>query len=156
MIPGIYILGICDSNRRLLSCMGYNNVPMAIQLASTVVHIFWCWLLTDHLNMGIKGPAIANVITNLINLVAVHIYSLKFTDKNVAAAYLFPTKESFEIKGLLDFMKLGLPSIGMVCLEWWSFEIMTIYSAWLGVREAATQIIILNTEIVTFMASLGV
>lgn len=53
-------------------------------------------------------------------------------------------------------MKLGLLSIGMVCLEWWSFEIMTMYSAMLGVREAAVQIIILNVETMAFMATLGI
>lgn len=30
MIPAVYILGLCDSNRRLLSCMGYQTIPMAI------------------------------------------------------------------------------------------------------------------------------
>lgn len=71
-------------------------------------------------------------------------------------SYRLPSKECFELLGLIDYMKLGLPSIGMVCIEWWSFEIMTIYSAWLGVRETATQIIILNTEIIAFMATLGI
>ncbi|TNV79111.1 hypothetical protein FGO68_gene194 [Halteria grandinella] len=156
MIPAVYILGLCDANRRLLSCMGYQNIPMAIQLISTFLHIFWCWLLTDKMGMGIKGPGLANIITNLVNLVAVHIYTKRFTDTKVSKeAYIMPTRECFDLVGLLEYMKLGLPSIGMVCMEWSSFEIMTIYSAYIGVTATATQIVILNTEIITFMATMG-
>lgn len=60
--------------------MGYQNVPMIIQLISTAAHIIWCWVLTDMLGLGIRGPAIANLVTNFINLVSVHVYTLKFTD----------------------------------------------------------------------------
>lgn len=59
------------------------------------------------------------------------------------------------MQGLLDYLKLGLPSIGMVCLEWWSFEIMTLFAAYTSLTATASQIILLNTAVITFMPALG-
>lgn len=129
---------------------------MIIQIVTTVLHIFWCWILTDLLEMEIRGTAIATCITNLVNLVILHIYTIKCTDEKIAAIVgSFPSKESFNYQGLIDYMKLGLPSVGMVCLEWWSFEIMTLYAAYISLNATASQIIILNTAVITFMPALG-
>lgn len=139
MIPAIYLLGIVDANRRLLSCMGYQNGPMLIQIGSTVIHIFWCWLFVDYLGYEMKGTAMATCVTNILNLIVLHFYTIRCTDDRVTKeAYKLPTRESFDLKGLKEYMTLGLPSIGMICLEWWSFEIMTLYSALIGLVATAT------------------
>ena len=52
-------------------------------------------------------------------------------------------------------MKLGVPSIGMLCLEWWGFELMTLFSAWLSLDAVAAQIVILNTAVIAFMPGMG-
>jgi MATE family multidrug resistance protein len=138
LIPALWVLGLLDANRRLLSCMGYQNVPMAIQITNTFLHILWCWLFTDCFGFGIQGPSIATLLTNLLNLLMVHIYTVRFTDVKVTnEAYLMPSNECFDITGLKEYMKLGLPSIGMTCLEWLSFEVMTLYSAYISITATA-------------------
>jgi MATE family multidrug resistance protein len=89
-------------------------------------------------------------------MIGCHIYTTYFTDERLRReAWFFPTAASFKIDGLIQFMKLGLPSIGMLCLEWWSFELMTLYSAFISMKATAVQIIILNTAVITFMPAVG-
>jgi len=50
---------------------------------------------------------------------------------------------------------MGLSSIGMLSLEWWSYELMMVFAASLSVAESATQIIIMNAASLCFMTPLG-
>lgn len=43
----------------------------------------------------------------------------------------------------------------MLCLEWWAFELMTMFSAWISMDATAAQIVILNTACIAFMPALG-
>ena len=48
-----------------------------------------------------------------------------------------PSKSSFNIDGLLEYLKIGIPSIGVLCLDWWSFEVMMIFASGLSVLDVA-------------------
>ena len=63
--------------------------------------------------------------------------------------------ECFDKKGLIDYFKLGIPSTGMLCLEWWSFEIMTVFAAYISLSATASQVIMMNMAALFFMPSLG-
>jgi Na+-driven multidrug efflux pump len=52
-------------------------------------------------------------------------------------------------------MSLGLPSISMLCLEWWSFELMILYSAYISLQATAAQILLFNTLVICFMPAMG-
>lgn len=83
LLPSLYFMGMIDSNRRFLVNMGYATVPMFIQICVALLHIFWCYLLTDFYELGIKGTAISSSISNLTCLIAITIYSAYFTDKRL-------------------------------------------------------------------------
>lgn len=116
--------------------MGDQNGPMIIQFTITILHIFWCDLLTVRLDMEVQGTAIATAITYFLMLSIYHFYTSRFTDERIRKeAWFLPDWKSFkDLSGLVSFMKLGLPSIGMLCLEWWSFELMILYSAYLSTK----------------------
>lgn len=40
-------------------------------------------------------------------------------------------KLCFDMRGMLDYFKMGLPSIGMLCLEWWCYEFMMFFACYL-------------------------
>lgn len=84
--------------------------------------------------MEIQGTALATCLTHFLNLVAFAIYTEKFTcDKVRKEAWFLPTKETLDLSGLLSYLKLGLPSTGMVCLEWWSIEVMTFLTGFISI-----------------------
>lgn len=53
------------------------------------------------------------------------------------------------------FLQLAVPGMLMICIEWWSFEILSLLSGLLGQIELAAQIIILTTTAFTFSLPLG-
>jgi len=111
--------------------------------------------------MGIKGTAIASSITNLINFVVFWVYSSRFTEKRLREETWFLPKNMVEVKeccnskSLWEFVKIGVGSMGTICLEWWSFEFMMLFSSYISVKATATQIILMNTCSLCFMLPLG-
>jgi MATE family multidrug resistance protein len=128
-LPGSLFGALGDSTKRVLNCMGYQNAPMFLGIATTFIHFLLCYVITLLLEFGVYGPAISLSISNLIGLVLLSIYSKNIKESIVKETFSSPSKSIFNMKGLIEFMKIGLPSIGMICLEWWSFEIMTIIAA---------------------------
>lgn len=161
MIPSIFFAGLVDSNRRLLNSMGYQNQPMIIQLITLPLHILWCYLLTDYYDWGVKGTAIASSITSFTNFVLFWGFSSMMTKEKLRKESWFLPKNHTELKecinskGLWEFVKLGLSSMGTICLEWWSFELMMLFSSYISVKATATQIVIMNTCSLCFMLPLG-
>ena len=129
---------------------------MIVQLICTVLHILWCYIFVDVLGFGVRGTGFATVLTQFINLIATAALVRFFTNERLRKeAWFLPTRSCFDFQGLYSFMKLGVPSIGMLCLEWWGFEFMTLFSAWISMDATAAQIVILNTAVIAFMPALG-
>ncbi|XP_064610933.1 multidrug and toxin extrusion protein 2-like [Liolophura sinensis] len=55
-----------------------------------------------------------------------------------------------------DFLKLALPGLFMVCLQWWCFEIFTVLAGLLGPEELAAHSIVYQLGAFLYMVPLGV
>ena len=64
-----------------------------------------------------------------------------------------PTKEVFSEWG--SYFHLAIPSMLMLCAEWWAFEIITIMSGYLGVDEQAVIVVLHNLSELIFMLMVG-
>lgn len=53
-------------------------------------------------------------------------------------------------------MKIGLAGAMMLCFEWWAFELLAIFSGYLGVNELAAEVVIINMISFIFMLPLGI
>jgi MATE family multidrug resistance protein len=161
LIPGLYFMGLVDSNRRFLNILDFQNGPMIIQLVATCFHALWCYILTIYLELGARGTGIATTMTHLLTLIAFYIYTERcLTKEQKEKAWFHPFRadvksECFDKKGLIDYFKLGIPSTGMLCLEWWAFEIMTLFAAYISLTATASQVIVLNVAALFFMPILG-
>jgi len=49
------------------------------------------------------------------------------------------------------FLRLGLPGMLMICLEWWAFEIGTVITGVLGRTELAINSILFNVLAILYM-----
>lgn len=52
-------------------------------------------------------------------------------------------------------MALGIPSALMLCLEWWSFEIMILIAGYIGVDEQASQFLVIQITDLLLMVAFG-
>jgi MATE family multidrug resistance protein len=120
--------------KQLLNCMGHQSAPMIIAVFASILHIFINYLISYTMGLGIRGPPIACAIYCFNTFIIQHIYiSFFLKDDKVKAAWFLPTKSSFKLEGLIEFLKIGLPSIGVLCLDWWSFEVMMIFASGLSI-----------------------
>jgi len=55
-----------------------------------------------------------------------------------------------------QYLRLGIPGMIQMCIEWWSFEICQFLAGILGPAELAVQVAIQTLISVTFMLSVGV
>jgi MATE family multidrug resistance protein len=58
--------------------------------------------------------------------------------------------------GILNFLKIGVPGMLMLCFEWWAFELLAIFTGTLGVYQLATEVVIINLISFIFMLPLGI
>lgn len=110
-------------------------MPMVIQIGTTLLHILWCYLLTSKTQDAVRGTALATTLTHAINFVCFALYTS--LQPEIKEAWFLPNRECFYAKGLWEFMKIGIVSVLMMCLEWWSFEIMTLLAAYVSIQATA-------------------
>ena len=135
-LVGVFFNTMGAANKSLLNCMGHQREPMIIQMVVTTLHFALCHVLTYQLGFGIFGPPIAIALSNFNNFAMLHISTSKLLlkDERIRQAWFLPSKSSFRCECLIEFMKVGLPSVGVLSLSWWSFELMSLFAAGISVK----------------------
>jgi Na+-driven multidrug efflux pump len=135
-LVGVFFNIMGAANKLLMNCMGHQREPMIIQMIVTTLHFGLCHVLTYHFGFGIFGPPIAIALSNFNNFALLHFMTSKILikDERVKLAWFPPSKSSFRCECLIEFMKVGLPSIGVLILSWWSFELMSLFAAGISVK----------------------
>ena len=82
--------------------------------------------------MKLEGIALAGLISNICNYVLMTI--LFWFQSDIQDTFsVFPNINS--LTGLWDYMLIGLPSVAMVMLDFWAYELMAVVSGLLGVKQ---------------------
>ncbi|KAL5022186.1 hypothetical protein ScPMuIL_001341 [Solemya velum] len=104
------------------------------------------------LNWDIRGAALAVVLTEW-TLVILHVCYICFSGI-YRSTWTGWSSKCFDDWG--EFMRLAIPGLLMVCLEWWSFEILTFVTGLLGNAQLDAHAIVFSIEGLTFMVPLGI
>lgn len=139
-LPGWYFWSMYDCMRNLLNFMGKSRIPLKSIPITIVLHFLWCYIFVVYLDYQVKGIGIATSITYSLNSLTVFLFS--YCDKDLKEVLVMPTRDAFT--GLWNFWKIGIPSAALLCLDFWSFEIMMLLSGYLPTNETAVQVIIVN------------
>jgi len=154
LIPGVWALGQFDATKRFLSAQYSTQIPVWVQLFTTILHFFWCWLFIWNWDMKEKGAAFATNITWILNMLLTDIivrYKMDSDFKNMIKFYEMSVFRETKV-----YLKIGIPNMLMLCCEWWIFEILTIFSGLLGVTQLAAEVVIVNIITFIFMIPLGI
>nr|XP_024390353.1 protein DETOXIFICATION 16-like isoform X3 [Physcomitrium patens] len=89
-----------------------------------VLHVGLCWLFIDIVGFGLHGAAMAMNISIFINLCLLFAF-VRFSPRFENTFTSF-SMEAFKDFG--EFLRLAVPSATMMCLETWSYEILTLLS----------------------------
>ncbi|KAL2546115.1 MATE efflux family protein [Forsythia ovata] len=119
-------------------------LPMLISSCITICfHIAVCWMLVFKSGLKNIGAAVAVDLSMWLNVTILGLY-MKFSstcEKTRAPISM----EIFE--GMKEFFRFAVPSAVMVCLEWWSFELLILLSGLLPNPQLETSVlsVCLNT-----------
>jgi MATE family multidrug resistance protein len=138
--PYLYFYSIFDATKRLLYNVGHSSLPMYIQVGTTMVHPLWCYLSLHYFEMGVKGPALAQSISTILNIAILSVCLSRISE--FKEVFFMPNREC--LKGISNYFKLGVPSLLLIWFEWCAFEFLTFMSGYLDVASTGAQIILFN------------
>ncbi|CAN0365766.1 unnamed protein product [Lampetra planeri] len=103
------------------------------------------------MDMGVPGSAVAYVISTYSQTTLLFIYiRVKGLHRNTWAGWSWDCLQNWGV-----FMRLALPSLVMVCMEWWAYEVGIFLTGVLGVLEQASQAVTYQLITITYMIPLG-
>lgn len=153
LLPGMFAMAQFETFRRYLQAIGNFELATYTQCSSMILHFIMSYILIFVCDLGVKGSAISTSITYWINLIVVILY-LSYREGVIPSA-AFHTFNIDSLKNWRQFLVFGVPSILMLCLEWWSFEVLAIFAGWFSVEDLAANIILCNFLGFLFNFSLG-
>uniref|UniRef100_H3CG75 Multidrug and toxin extrusion protein n=1 Tax=Tetraodon nigroviridis TaxID=99883 RepID=H3CG75_TETNG len=109
------------------------------------------YLLLFHLDMGVAGSAAANAISQYIQAVVLFIYICVMGLHK--ATWPGWTLDCLQEWG--PFVRLAIPSMLMLCLEWWLFEVGAFLAGLISEAELGAQSIAYQLVVVAYMIPMG-
>ncbi|KAB5538142.1 hypothetical protein DKX38_015675 [Salix brachista] len=113
-------------------------MPMLISSCATLCfHIPLCWALVYKSGLKNVGAAVAMGISYWLNAIFLGLY-IKYS--SACAKTRAPI--SMELfYGVGEFFRFAIPSAVMICLEWWSFELLILLSGFLPNPQLETSVL---------------
>ncbi|KAL9241986.1 hypothetical protein vseg_016034 [Gypsophila vaccaria] len=113
-------------------------MPMVISSCTAMcLHIPLCWVLVFKTGLKNLGGAVSMGLSMWANAIFLVLY-MKFS----SSCELTRTPLSMEIfRGIREFFRFAIPSATMICLEWWSFELLILLSGLLPHPELETSVL---------------
>lgn len=113
-------------------------IPMFLSsCAALCLHIPICWGLVYKSGLRNLGGALAIGISNWLNVTFLAIY-MKFS--TACAESRAPISMGL-FQGIGEFFHFAIPSAVMICLEWWSFELLILMSGLLPNPQLETSVL---------------
>ncbi|KAK6146826.1 hypothetical protein DH2020_020695 [Rehmannia glutinosa] len=119
-------------------------LPMLFGSFITVCfHTIVCWILVFESGLGNLGAAVAMDVSVWLNVIILGLY-MKYSSRCADTRGRI-SMEIFE--GFGEFFCFAVPSAVMICLEWWSFELLFLLSGLLPNPQLETSVlsVCLNT-----------
>ncbi|XP_022728016.1 protein DETOXIFICATION 8-like [Durio zibethinus] len=124
LIPALFAYPFLQSLIRYFQCQGLTLPLFLSSSAALCLHIPLCWTLLYKTKLGIIGAALSIGLSLWFNVILLGTYMSYSSLCEKSRALIF--NHIFLI--IKEFFSYGLPSAVMVCLEWWSFELLILLS----------------------------
>ncbi|CAN1240144.1 Protein DETOXIFICATION 12 [Linum grandiflorum] len=123
-------------------------VPMLVTAVTTLCfHVPVCWALVFKTSLENVGAALAMCLSNWLSFATLALY-VKYSPS--CAKTMVPISTDL-FHGIGDFFRYAIPSAVMICLEWWSFELLVLLSGLLPNPALETSVLsVCLTTIATF------
>ncbi|XP_045442460.1 multidrug and toxin extrusion protein 1 isoform X2 [Pipistrellus kuhlii] len=120
-------------------------------VAANLVNVLVNYLFLHELHLGVMGSALANLMAQFS--LALFLFLYIFWRKLHRATWGGWSLECLQDWG--SFFRLAIPSMLMLCMEWWAYEIGSFLSGILGMVELGAQSIVYELATIVFMIPTG-
>ncbi|XP_068122163.1 multidrug and toxin extrusion protein 2-like [Hyperolius riggenbachi] len=120
-------------------------------LAVNLINVTLNAIFINGLKLGVEGSALANTLSNILLFIVLYLYIL------VKKLHV-PTWGGWSTDCLQEwgsFIRLAIPSMLMVCIEWWSYEIGGFLAGLISIVELGAQTILLEVAAMNYSVALG-
>ncbi|XP_034539483.1 multidrug and toxin extrusion protein 1-like [Notolabrus celidotus] len=120
--------------------------------AANVINLGVNYVLITHLQLGVIGSAIASSFSQITSCLLLYGYiRLKRLHEKTWGGWSTESLQEWD-----SYMKLAIPSVFMVCLEWWVWDIGGFFAGALGEEDLAARHILDEIGSIIYMFPLGV
>ncbi|KAF0920598.1 hypothetical protein E2562_035795 [Oryza meyeriana var. granulata] len=124
LIPGLFAFTVAQCLSKFLQTQSL-IFPMVLSSSITLaLFIPLCWFMVYKAGMGNAGAALSVSICDWVEVTVLGLYIVLSPSCEKTRAPL--TWEAF--RGIGSFLRLAVPSALMICLEWWSYELLVLLS----------------------------
>ena len=141
-----------DATRQYLNAMHMSALVTITMVTTSLMHIFWCFLLVTYYKMDVKGIGLATMISYSFNFIMITV--LCSTIKELRKSFFWITRESI-IEGIKEYLLIGIPNAAMLIFEWGGLEILALLASCISVDATGAQIIAYNFFVVLLMIPFG-
>ncbi|KAM3681604.1 hypothetical protein ACJW31_12G009900 [Castanea mollissima] len=133
LVPNLFAYAILQQLVRYYQTQSLILPLLFSSFAALCFHIPFCWTPVFKLKLGSSAAALASASS----------YLLDYSSACEKTRAVFSKDVFFSMR---EFFRFAVPSAGMVCLEWWSFEGLILLSGLLPNPELETLVLSLCTR----------
>ncbi|XP_078169347.1 protein DETOXIFICATION 12-like [Carex rostrata] len=137
IIPGLFAYAVMQPLVKFLQTQSLILPMLFTSIATLCIHVPLCYVLVYFSALGNVGAALAISISYWLNVIMLGLY-IRYSPSCEMTRSPLSTGAFREITG---FLRLALPSAVMVCLEWWSFEMLILLSGLLPNPQLETSVL---------------
>ncbi|CAO2165970.1 unnamed protein product [Urochloa humidicola] len=147
LIPALFANAVIQPITKFLQTQSLIYPLLLSSIVTTAIHIPLCYVMVFKTGFGYTGAALTTSISYWLNVGMLVVYIM--FSSSCKETRTRPTTEAF--KGVGAFLRLALPSALMICLEWWSFELLILFSGFLPNPELQTSVLSICLTSVTLL-----
>ncbi|XP_055960880.1 protein DETOXIFICATION 12-like [Mercurialis annua] len=149
LVPALFAYAIFQPIARYYQTQSLTTPMLITTLVTLSFHIPLSWILVFESRLGNLGGALAISVSNWLNVVFLVLY-MRYS--SACAKTRVPV--SMEVfQGVGEFFRFAIPSVVMICLQWWSYEIVILLSGLLPNPQLETSVLsVCLTTIATLFA----
>ncbi|PWA90668.1 MATE efflux family protein [Artemisia annua] len=143
LIPALFPYSILQLITRYLLSQSLVLPMLWSSVVALVIHVPMCWSLVFRFGFGAAGAALAIGISYTLNVIFLGIYM--YQSKACEKTRITSTRDVFT--SIKEFFRFAIPSAVMICLEWWSYEIVVLLSGLLPNPQLETSVLSICTRV---------
>uniref|UniRef100_A0A2N9IQ37 Protein DETOXIFICATION n=1 Tax=Fagus sylvatica TaxID=28930 RepID=A0A2N9IQ37_FAGSY len=143
LVPALFAYAVLQPLVRYFQTQSLVKPMLISSCAILCIHIPLCWVLVFKSGLEKLGAAVAISISYWLNVILLGLY-MKYS--SACQKTLVPiSMELFQ--GIGEFFRFAIPSAVMICLEYWSFELLVLLSGHLPHPELETSVLSICTRV---------